>query len=380
MDYIEATGVFCEKDGDHPDPNRTLNTLQKIYPNSDSDFWRLRMIRLRRLFNTTSSLYHENPLGLPQRGLPPQMPRRGGPIIKRNIPNVRKVIAVASGKGGVGKSTIAVNLAFSLSGLKDPMTSARLRVGILDLDVFGPSVPTLMGLQNSGEPELTSAGALRPLINHGLSTMSMGYLLPRSTETNSTDDTAVVWRGLMVQKAVQQLLFDVDWSHNGGPLDILVVDMPPGTGDVPLTLGQLVKVDGAVIVSTPQNVALADVKKGISMFRKVSVPITGLVLNNSYYLCPTCSSSTTTLPSHTQYIFGPPDHFRETASRLKIPILAELPLVPGLSASGDSGVPYGLVEREKRETGDSGGGKVWIKEMAGVAAKVWESVKGEKSS
>ncbi|KAG6879290.1 hypothetical protein C0992_003774 [Termitomyces sp. T32_za158] len=344
----------------------------------------IRHQHLRRLFSTTSSVFHENPLGLPQRGAPPQMPRRGGPIVKRSIPNVRRVVAVASGKGGVGKSTIAVNLAFSLSGLKDPSDAARLRVGILDLDVFGPSVPTLMGLQNSGEPELTPAGALRPLINHGMPTMSMGYLLPRSAETNSTDDTAVVWRGLMVQKAVQQLLFDVDWSQNGGPLDVLVVDMPPGTGDVPLTLGQLVKVDGAVIVSTPQNVALADVKKGISMFRKVSVPITGLVLNNSYYICPTCASSTSTGTPHphaqAQYIFGPPDHFRETASRLGIPVLAELPLVPGLSASGDRGVPYGLVERRKREQGDLAGGGVWIEEMEGVAAKVWESVEGDVGS
>ncbi|KAG6815647.1 hypothetical protein H0H87_012659 [Tephrocybe sp. NHM501043] len=208
--------------------------------------------------------------------------------------------------------------------------------------------------------------------------MSMGYLLPRSAETDSTDDTPIVWRGLMVQKAVQQLLFDVDWSlsqSGSGPLDILVVDMPPGTGDVPLTLGQLVKVDGSVIVSTPQDVSLADVRKGIAMLRKVSVPITGLVLNNSHYLCPTCSSSSTSPHAQPQYLFGPPDRFRATASRLEIPTLAELPLVPGVSATGDRGVPYGLVERKKREAEDGRGGHEWIDAMAGVAERVWQGLK-----
>ncbi|GLB41176.1 putative P-loop containing nucleoside triphosphate hydrolase protein [Lyophyllum shimeji] len=333
---------------------------------------------LSRPFSAAPVSRHENPLGLPQRGAPPQIPRRGGPIEKRPIANVRKVIAVASGKGGVGKSTVAVNLAFGLSDLRDPDTSARLRVGILDLDIFGPSVPTLMGLQDSGEPELTSAGALRPLVNHGLPTMSMGYLLPRAPESDSSHDTPVVWRGLMVQKAVQQLLFDVDWSmgQKGAALDVLVVDMPPGTGDVPLTLGQLVKVDGALIVSTPQDVSLADVRKGIAMLRKVSVPITGLLLNNAHYICPTCSITSPSPPTP-QYLFGPPDRFRATAARLGIPILAELPLVPGVSAAGDKGVPYGLVEVGKREE-DGRGGMEWIEGMKAAAAKVWEAVEGEK--
>ncbi|KAG5642942.1 hypothetical protein DXG03_001860 [Asterophora parasitica] len=305
------------------------------------------------------------------------MPRRGGPIEKRAISNVQKVLAVSSGKGGVGKSTVAVNLAFSLSSLRDPTTDTRLRVGILDLDIFGPSVPTLMGLQESGEPELTEVGALRPLVNHGLPTMSMGYLLPRAPDTDSTHDTPVVWRGLMVQKAVQQLLFDVDWSlgQKGTGLDVLVVDMPPGTGDVPLTLGQLVKVDGALIVSTPQDVALADVRKGIAMLRKISVPIKGLLLNNSHYLCPICapsSSSPTTHPPH--YLFGSPERFRSTAARLGIPVLAELPLVPGVSAAGDRGVPYGLVDRVWREPEDGLGGMEWIEGMAGVASSLWEAL------
>ncbi|KAK7064844.1 iron-sulfur protein IND1 [Favolaschia claudopus] len=291
------------------------------------------------------------------------MPRRAGPIQKRPIPNAKRVVAVASGKGGVGKSTVAVNLAYALSTLRPPDSSARLRVGILDLDIFGPSIPTLMGLQNSEEPLLTSGGALVPLMNHGISTMSMGYLLPRSPDTDSSNDTPVVWRGLMVQKAVQQLLFDVDWrDSNGNGLDVLAVDMPPGTGDVPLTLGQLVVVDGAVIVSTPQDVALADVRKGIAMLRKVAVPITGIVLNQSHFICPDCETR--------HYLYGPAEGFRTTAGRLEVPILAELPLVPGVSREGDRGVPYGLAA----STPDGAGGNQWLEDMAGVAKKIWDSV------
>ncbi|TCD66877.1 hypothetical protein EIP91_000775 [Steccherinum ochraceum] len=233
------------------------------------------------------------------------MPRRNAPIQKRSIPNVTKVLAVASGKGGVGKSTLAVNLAFALA-MQRPNSSQKPRVGILDLDIFGPSTPKLMGLESAEEPRLTETGAIVPLTNHGL---------------------PLVWRGLMVQKAVQQLLFDVDWrDHDNGPgLDLLVIDMPPGTGDVPLTLGQLVNVDGAVIVSTPQDVALADVRKGVAMFKKISVPITGLVLNTSYFKCPTCTTP--------HYIFGPPTSFRSTAARLGASVLGELPLVAGLAGA-----------------------------------------------
>ncbi|KAG7440503.1 P-loop containing nucleoside triphosphate hydrolase protein [Guyanagaster necrorhizus] len=321
------------------------------------------MISCRRLFSNSAIHLHENPLGLPrQKTVPPQIPRRTGPPAKRGIPNVKKVLAVASGKGGVGKSTVTVNLAFALA-----MLPSRLRVGILDLDIFGPSIPTLMGLVHAGEPHLTESGALLPVTNHGLSTMSMGYLLPKGI------DTAVVWRGLMVQKAVQQLLFDVDWTGGSGGhgLDILVVDMPPGTGDVPLTLGQLVNVDGdketdvkvgSVIVSTPQDVALTDVKKGISMFRKVSVPVTGLILNQSHFICGNCSTP--------HYLFGSPDRFHEAAKQMEVDVLAELPLVPGVSKDGDSGIPYALSGWNENEVG----GKIWNEAMKGVAEKVWATL------
>lgn len=311
----------------------------------------------KRTFHIFPGLRHENPLGLPRtRTKPPEIPRRGGLPRKRPIPNVKKTIVVASGKGGVGKSTVAVNLALAMA------RSGHKRVGILDLDIFGPSVPTLMGLNHGEEPELTTDGALVPLMNHGIPCMSMGFLLPRK-EGPEVDDTAIVWRGLMVQKATQQLLFDVDWRETGGSgVDALVIDMPPGTGDVPLTLGQLVNVDGAIIVSTPQDVALADVRKGIAMFRKISVPITGMVLNQGYYIPP---GSTTPFQ-----LFGEADSYQRLADHAGIPTLAKLPLVPGVSASGDRGVPYALWN----ERDDGVGGGQWLESMENLAKRVWEAL------
>ncbi|KAH9829041.1 P-loop containing nucleoside triphosphate hydrolase protein [Rhodofomes roseus] len=318
----------------------------------------------RRAFSAAAPAGHDNPLGLPARNAPPPLPRRGLPP-KRPIPHAAAVLAVASGKGGVGKSTVAVNLAVALAMHRTP-AGTRPRVGILDLDIFGPSVPKLMGLDRADEPRLTPGGALVPLINHGLPCMSMGFLLPRPPGAQSSDDSPVVWRGLMVQKAVQQLLFDVDWrdgpDHRGPGLDLLVLDMPPGTGDVPLTLGQLVTVDGALIVSTPQDVALSDVRKGAAMFRKLSVPILGLLLNQAFYTCPSCAA-----PHH---LYGPPDPFRATAARLGAPVLGELPVAPGVSTGGDAGVPYVLLPEQHRARDPAG----WDRTMSAVAERVWAAL------
>lgn len=215
------------------------------------------------------------------------MPRksRSGPPEKRHPPNVRQVLVVSSGKGGVGKSSVSANLALALLNHQPENLKRPLRVGLLDLDIFGPSVPKLMGLDRSGQALHTEAGALLPLTNHNLPTMSMTYLLPEEQSRGP-----VVWRGMMVQKAVQQLLFHTDWrrsateytssesdeaspSDGSDGLDLLVIDTPPGTGDVHLTLTQLVKIDAAIVVSTPQEVALEDTRKGVEMFRKVGLEV-----------------------------------------------------------------------------------------------------------
>ncbi|KAA8565589.1 hypothetical protein EYC84_009441 [Monilinia fructicola] len=206
-----------------------------------------------RLFSTLRRLQHENPLGLPRTGSIPRM-QRGLPE-RRKIKDVKKVIAVSSAKGGVGKSTLSVNLALAFA-------RRGLRSGILDTDIFGPSIPTLLNL--SGEPRLSSNNQLIPLSNYGVKSMSMGYLVG--------DAAPVVWRGLMVMKALQQLLHEVDW----GGLDVLVLDLPPGTGDTQLTITQQIVLDGAVIVSTPQDIALKDAVKGINMFKKIDIPILGM--------------------------------------------------------------------------------------------------------
>jgi len=236
---------------------------------------------------------------------------RQPPPAPAGIPGVKHIIAVASGKGGVGKSTVAVNLALSLSRL-------GLKVGLLDADIYGPSLPRLLGITEKPESD---GHTLHPIIRHGIKTMSIGFLVK--------EDEAMIWRGPMVQSALTQMLSDVAWA----PLDVLVLDMPPGTGDAQLTIAQRVPLKGAVIVSTPQDIALIDARKGIAMFKKTQVPILGVVENMSMFTCPDCGSS--------HAIFGH-GGARETAEKLGAPFLGEIPLVPRIRETSDAGTPVAV--------------------------------------
>ncbi len=251
--------------------------------------------------------------------LPPPMQARGvsaAPNQKAGVPGVKAIIAVASGKGGVGKSTTAVNLALGLQSL-------GLAVGVLDADIYGPSMPRLLAI--TGRPEPTSGNILKPLEGYGLKVMSMGFLVE--------EDTPMIWRGPMVMSALSQMLREVAW----GDLDVLVVDMPPGTGDAQLTMAQQVPLAGAVIVSTPQDLALIDARKGLNMFRKVEVPLLGIVENMSYFLCPSCGARAD--------IFGH-GGAREEAERLGVPFLGAVPLHMEIRARSDSGTPIVIAEPE----------------------------------
>ncbi|MBX3457509.1 MAG: P-loop NTPase [Candidatus Paracaedibacteraceae bacterium] len=224
-----------------------------------------------------------------------------------SLHDIKHIIAVASGKGGVGKSTTTVNLAFAL-------TQLGYKVGILDADIYGPSLPTMMGL--SDKPDVTADKKLRPSMAHGIACMSIGLLIPA--------DTPMVWRGPMVQGALMQLLKDVAW----GELDVLLIDMPPGTGDVQLSLAQQASLSGAIIVSTPQDIALIDARKGLAMFEKVAVPILGIVENMSLFKCPNCG--------HESHIFSH-GGAHETANQLGVAFLGEIPLTLEIRQCADSG-------------------------------------------
>lgn len=226
-----------------------------------------------------------------------------------SIPGIGSIIAVASGKGGVGKSTTALNLALGLRDL-------GLRVGLLDADIYGPSVPRLTGVRE--KPTLNDAKKMLPIMRFGMPLMSIGFLVE--------EQTAMVWRGPMVMSAIRQMLWDVAW----GELDVLVVDMPPGTGDAQLTLAQQVPLRGAVIVSTPQDLALIDARRGIAMFDKVNVPTLGIIENMSYFQCPECGTRSD--------IFGH-GGARNEAERLKVPFLGEIPLHMAIRVSSDAGTP-----------------------------------------
>ena len=244
---------------------------------------------------------------------PPQSPV--SPMSKQSdIPGIAAVIAVASGKGGVGKSTTAINLALGLRDL-------GLRVGLLDADIYGPSIPRLTGIRQ--KPQLNDDKKMIPLQRFGLAIMSIGFLVE--------EETAMIWRGPMVMSAITQMLRDVAW----GTLDVLVVDMPPGTGDAQLTLAQNVPLKGAIIISTPQDLSLIDARRGLAMFKKVNVPVLGIVENMSYFQCPHCGTRSD--------IFGH-GGARHEAERLGVPFLGEIPLHMSIRVTSDSGTP--VVESE----------------------------------
>jgi ATP-binding protein involved in chromosome partitioning len=232
------------------------------------------------------------------------------------IPGVKAVIAVASGKGGVGKSTTALNVALGLRDL-------GLKVGLLDADIYGPSVPRLTGINE--KPTLDDNKKMIPIVRFGLSIMSIGFLVE--------EETAMIWRGPMVMSAITQMLRDVAW----GQLDVLVVDMPPGTGDAQLTLAQNVPLKGAVIVSTPQDLALIDARRGLAMFSKVNVPVLGIIENMSYFQCPECGTRSD--------IFGH-GGARHEAEKLGVPFLGEVPLHMSIRAMSDAGTPVVVSEPE----------------------------------
>ena len=249
------------------------------------------------------------------------------------------IIAVASGKGGVGKSTTAVNLALGLQAL-------GLKVGILDADIYGPSMPRLLGLR--GRPEAIGGRMLKPMERYGLKVMSMGFLVE--------EETPMIWRGPMVMSALTQMLREVAW----GELDVLVVDMPPGTGDAQLTMAQQVPLAGAVIVSTPQDLALIDARKGLNMFRRVDVPVLGIVENMSYFLCPHCGERTD--------IFGHGGAEHE-AARIGVPFLGAVPLHAAIREHSDAGTPVVVSEPDGEHA----------RIFREIAARAWERVQAERA-
>ncbi len=268
-------------------------------------------------------------------GRGPQQSAEARPL----VPGVGSIVAVASGKGGVGKSTTGANLALALATL-------GLKIGVLDADVYGPSQPRMLGI--SGRPSAPDGKTLKPLENYDIKCMSMGFLI--------AEDTPMIWRGPMVSSALQQMLREVDW----GTLDVLVVDMPPGTGDAQLTMSQQVPLAGAIIVSTPQDIALLDARKGLNMFRKVDVPVLGLIENMSLFICPSCG--------HESHIFSHGGARRE-AERMGVEFLGELPLDITIRETSDSGRPIVVSEPESAHA------KTYVR----IAERIWEKLSAGES-
>ena len=258
---------------------------------------------------------------------------------RMELPGIKTLIAVASGKGGVGKSTTATNLALAFK-------AKGLKVGLLDADIYGPSQPRLMGI--AGRPKANPDKTLNPMENYGIKVMSMGFLV--------AEDTPMIWRGPMVMGAIEQLLRDVKW----GELDVMVIDLPPGTGDAQLTLSQRAPLTGAVIVSTPQDIALMDARKGLNMFRKVEVPVLGFIENMSYHLCTNCG--------HREHIFGHGGAARE-AEKLGVEMLGEIPLHIAIRETSDEGKPIVATQP------DSEHAKVYRK----IADRLWDKLQTQLS-
>jgi ATP-binding protein involved in chromosome partitioning len=278
------------------------------------------------------------PRGAPPRPAPPHPHARAEAAARPALaPGVRAIVAVASGKGGVGKSTVAANLALALK-------ANGLSVGVLDADIYGPSMPRMLGI--SGRPRSADGRILQPMENYGVKCMSIGFLVP--------EDTPMIWRGPMVMSALQQMLRDVAW----GELDIMIVDMPPGTGDAQLTMAQQVALAGAVIVSTPQDIALIDARRGLSMFNKVNVPVLGIIENMSYFLCPHCGERSD--------IFGHGGARRE-AARLGTDFLGEVPLDVAIRETSDEGKPITATQPDSP----------YAQTFRAIAAQIWDKVSGE---
>lgn len=253
----------------------------------------------------------------PPPDLKPQ--RRAEPSGPQKIPGIERIIAIASGKGGVGKSTVTANLACSL-------VAEGRRVGLLDADVYGPSQPRMLGV--SGRPSSPDGKTILPMRNYGVTMMSIGLM--------TNDDQAVVWRGPMLMGALQQMMSQVQW----GALDVLLVDLPPGTGDVQMTLAQKAHVDGAIIVSTPQDVALIDARKGIDMFQQLNVPILGMIENMRTHICSNCG--------HEEHVFGHGGVAAE-AEKLGVPLLCEIPLHLDIRTAADGGAPIVVTKPDSAE-------------------------------
>ena len=289
----------------------------------------------------------------PQQSAPPQNGPAGSPGSAHGAgpsrgpqqevdlaPDIKHIVAVASGKGGVGKSTVAANLALAFA-------ANGQSVALLDADIYGPSQPRMMGLAGE-KPTSPDGNTLEPMQRHGIKLMSIGFLVE--------EDTPMIWRGPMVISALQQFLRDVHW----GECDIMIVDMPPGTGDAQLTMSQQVPLAGAVIVSTPQDIALIDARKGLNMFRKVEVPVLGIIENMSYFLCPSCG--------HQADIFGH-GGARDESTKLDLPFLGEIPLHMDIRETSDGGEPIVVSQPDS----------VHAESFRSIATQLWSTLEGDEN-